>query len=100
MIPKAARPSSSPCPRSRARAGSRSAAWTSTPPACCCSPPTASRSEEHTSELQSLMRISYAVFCLTKKKDNIDCPHYQENNRRIHKYQITTETTDTTSTKH
>src|SRR3546814_3318496 len=29
-----------------------------------------SRSEEHTSELQSLMRISYAVFCLKKKKDN------------------------------
>src|SRR3546814_5957428 len=29
------------------------------------------RSEEHTSELQSLMRISYAVFCL-KKKTNID----------------------------
>src|SRR3546814_9450822 len=29
---------------------------------------TAGRSEEHTSELQSLMRISYAVFCLTKKK--------------------------------
>src|SRR3546814_1282509 len=29
------------------------------------------RSEEHTSELQSLMRISYAVFCLKKKK-NID----------------------------
>src|SRR3546814_1560219 len=28
----------------------------------------ANRSEEHTSELQSLMRISYAVFCLTKKK--------------------------------
>src|SRR3546814_10271445 len=31
-------------------------------------PPTPSRSEEHTSELQSLMRISYAVFCLKKKK--------------------------------
>src|SRR3546814_5631694 len=30
--------------------------------------PGASRSEEHTSELQSLMRISYAVFCLKKKK--------------------------------
>src|SRR3546814_7186030 len=30
------------------------------------------RSEEHTSELQSLMRISYAVFCLNKKKHNID----------------------------
>src|SRR3546814_3587042 len=29
------------------------------------------RSEEHTSELQSLMRISYAVFCLIKKKKNI-----------------------------
>src|SRR3546814_1782370 len=29
------------------------------------------RSEEHTSELQSLMRISYAVFCLKKKKPNI-----------------------------
>src|SRR3546814_9048360 len=32
------------------------------------------RSEEHTSELQSLMRISYAVFCL-KKKNKIQTPH-------------------------
>src|SRR3546814_3186294 len=31
---------------------------------------TATRSEEHTSELQSLMRISYAVFCLKKKTKN------------------------------
>src|SRR3546814_10818711 len=31
--------------------------------------PSGGRSEEHTSELQSLMRISYAVFCLKKKKD-------------------------------
>src|SRR3546814_7615599 len=30
------------------------------------------RSEEHTSELQSLMRISYAVFCLKKKNDDKD----------------------------
>src|SRR3546814_7144869 len=30
------------------------------------------RSEEHTSELQSLMRISYAVFCLKKKKTKYD----------------------------
>src|SRR3546814_7335251 len=30
------------------------------------------RSEEHTSELQSLMRISYAVFCLKKKNNNDD----------------------------
>src|SRR3546814_4489216 len=33
------------------------------------------RSEEHTSELQSLMRISYAVFCLKKKTPNTQ--HYQ-----------------------
>src|SRR3546814_975500 len=32
------------------------------------------RSEEHTSELQSLMRISYAVFCLKKKKHNKTTP--------------------------
>src|SRR3546814_4987009 len=33
-----------------------------------CATLNAPRSEEHTSELQSLMRISYAVFCLKKKK--------------------------------
>src|SRR3546814_5070701 len=33
-------------------------------------PPARSRSEEHTSELQSLMRISYAVFCLKQKQHN------------------------------
>src|SRR3546814_6643489 len=37
------------------------------------------RSEEHTSELQSLMRISYAVFCLKKKKNK----YY---NTQAHKY--------------
>src|SRR3546814_10322673 len=36
------------------------------------------RSEEHTSELQSLMRISYAVFCLKKKKQT---QHKQQHNR-------------------
>src|SRR3546814_7326831 len=35
----------------------------------------ARRSEEHTSELQSLMRISYAVFCLKKKKRNSNYSH-------------------------
>src|SRR3546814_7980619 len=35
------------------------------------------RSEEHTSELQSLMRISYAVFCLKKKKNTIHTTHIQ-----------------------
>src|SRR3546814_4918161 len=33
------------------------------------------RSEEHTSELQSLMRISYAVFCLKKKKNTTNTPY-------------------------
>src|SRR3546814_3506539 len=35
------------------------------------------RSEEHTSELQSLMRISYAVFCLKQKKQQISLKTYQ-----------------------
>src|SRR3546814_8230406 len=39
--------------------------------ACSAWSTSACRSEEHTSELQSLMRISYAVFCLKKKKKNI-----------------------------
>src|SRR3546814_952650 len=38
----------------------------------CSEMPT--RSEEHTSELQSLMRISYAVFCLKKKKTQTEQP--------------------------
>src|SRR3546814_7164247 len=37
------------------------------------------RSEEHTSELQSLMRISYAVFCLEKKKNNKKKYRYKQN---------------------
>src|SRR3546814_8188342 len=40
--------------------------WTSPAARSCCA--AWQRSEEHTSELQSLMRISYAVFCLKKKK--------------------------------
>src|SRR3546814_7534884 len=40
------------------------------------------RSEEHTSELQSLMRISYAVFCLNKQKKDST----QINTRHIHKH--------------
>src|SRR3546814_5542550 len=35
------------------------------------------RSEEHTSELQSLMRISYAVFCLKKKKNKHTLPRHE-----------------------
>src|SRR3546814_9822899 len=36
------------------------------------------RSEEHTSELQSLMRISYAVFCLKKKQNNNTIHYYMQ----------------------
>src|SRR3546814_10020892 len=41
--------------------------------------PDGNRSEEHTSELQSLMRISYAVFCLKKK--NHKKPHTRPENK-------------------
>src|SRR3546814_2647295 len=44
------------------------------------------RSEEHTSELQSLMRISYAVFCLQNKQTNYKSKpqHYSSNAHTIH----------------
>src|SRR3546814_3547900 len=42
---------------------------------------TSARSEEHTSELQSLMRISYAVFCLKKKKTHTKTRTKQYSNR-------------------
>src|SRR3546814_4658406 len=41
------------------------------------------RSEEHTSELQSLMRISYAVFCLKKKKKTRQTTHKEHNYKII-----------------
>src|SRR3546814_6884606 len=47
------------------------------------SPP---RSEEHTSELQSLMRISYAVFCLTKKNKNTMKDRQTNINHQHHKH--------------
>src|SRR6056297_3713405 len=53
----------------------------------CPQPP---RSEEHTSELQSLRRISYAVFCLKKKKRKNKKNKKQENkkNKKIEKKKI------------
>src|SRR3546814_7292410 len=50
----------SDCRRNRSARSARGSA---------CSLVSRARSEEHTSELQSLMRISYAVFCLKKKKN-------------------------------
>src|SRR3546814_3118001 len=44
-----------------------------------CSSPKIRRSEEHTSELQSLMRTSYAVFCLKKKKQQNMAIKYRPN---------------------
>src|SRR3546814_8832297 len=42
------------------------------------------RSEEHTSELQSLMRISYAVFCLKKKKvRKLKTQHYSKSTQKL-----------------
>src|SRR3546814_8469443 len=56
-------------------------------------PPAAviTRSEEHTSELQSLLRISYAVFCLTKKikdKANKNTKYSNTNNKNTNTYHI------------
>src|SRR3546814_3129489 len=45
----------------------------------------ASRSEEHTSELQSLMRISYAVFCLKKKKKNQNKDRQNHKTKRVYR---------------
>src|SRR3546814_8736384 len=42
------------------------------------------RSEEHTSELQSLMRISYAVFCLKKHKTHISIQPTRKQSKRCH----------------
>src|SRR3546814_6346099 len=52
------------------------------------------RSEEHTSELQSLMRISYAVFCLKKKKKEIT----ESNRPAEHNNQYPTDRVDYTAT--
>src|SRR3546814_3967479 len=45
------------------------------------------RSEEHTSELQSLMRISYAVFCLKQKIHDNLTHHNTQKHTSIHQYQ-------------
>src|SRR3546814_7169311 len=63
------------------------------------------RSEEHTSELQSLMRISYAVFCLKKKKKQPkDLKKYESNTTKsdqitLRQHLQNTETQTSTKTK-
>src|SRR3546814_3921279 len=54
------------------------------------------RSEEHTSELQSLMRISYAVFCLKKKTNTTTQHKKQQIIKHILYYLTSTITTQTT----
>src|SRR3546814_2601933 len=73
------RPRAGQDPRARARRGSRSCGSRSVVAGCC----SACRSEEHTSELQSLMRISYAVFCL-KKKNKTKHKHTHQEHRIIY----------------
>src|SRR3546814_7426830 len=46
------------------------------------------RSEEHTSELQSLMRISYAVLCLKKKTTDLIIETYDKHHKALKKYSI------------
>src|SRR3546814_5192006 len=62
-------------PRGMSRQGRSARALSGRMPPACADGPAPRRSEEHTSELQSLMRISYAVFCLKKKKNNTKSSH-------------------------
>src|SRR3546814_2571376 len=66
--PSGCRRAPTACARACGRGGWRRRARGRAFPTAFHSGGAASRSEEHTSELQSLMRISYAVFCLKKKK--------------------------------
>src|SRR3546814_7806499 len=63
--------------------------------------PISSRSEEHTSELQSLMRISYAVFCLKKKNNNKQRTNqHKSNTKQIYKYNTLYNTNNTKNDNH
>src|SRR3546814_8467615 len=56
---------------------------TKSPPSAKVVPTAKMRSEEHTSELQSLMRISYAVFCLKKKTKTIQPATYHSTKQKL-----------------
>src|SRR3546814_7890953 len=65
-------------------------------PGTCSGRTNAGRSEEHTSELQSLMRISYAVFCLKKKNKKINNNNRQRAMTRHKQHKRTTDKATTT----
>src|SRR3546814_5732417 len=74
-----------PAPASIAMSGTaarhgRRSAYRRNCPVCRPSEPLPGRSEEHTSELQSLMRISYAVFCLKKKNNSKEYKAMKDHN--------------------
>src|SRR3546814_10410889 len=73
-------PEPSPARRSASRQGSRTATAASVLARAALDDE--NRSEEHTSELQSLMRISYAVFCLTKKTKQLNTTTNRQQIRR------------------
>src|SRR3546814_2075302 len=83
-------PTSPSCPRSRLRKSEKTRRSRPAAMSVAVSPLASaqSRSEEHTSELQSLMRISYAVFCLKKKKNqqhtSTTKPSIRKNNTSYH----------------
>src|SRR3546814_7044529 len=87
--PRPAAPAAPCCPcRSRAaRPGAGSPRWRA-------------RSEEHTSELQSLMRISYAVFCLKKKKMTTHVHNKKQNKKHADNNTTTSLPNNTHNTRH
>src|SRR3546814_10488919 len=88
-------------PGTRRPAGSARSGAAGPPTARCRGNGPRRRSEEHTSELQSLMRISYAVFCLKKKKTQKKTkPEYQQHKQahttnNIYPHNIRTKTAPT-----
>src|SRR3546814_8559959 len=80
---------SSPCRRGRLRSAIlRATGWQGSPAPRARPRPAPMRSEEHTSELQSLMRISYAVFCLKTTKESEYIAHTSL--QRTYAYHLTT----------
>src|SRR3546814_4624590 len=77
----------------RSQQGPRREQHHQVPPARGCHSDRRSRSEEHTSELQSLLRISYAVFCLKKKKHTHSSYRYQDAEHTLRFYKTLLENT-------